>query len=106
MQNPLINAKKVKFDGSMDGQMDRWMEGEMDKLMDVRTDWRSGLLSRVHVTKGAFLVKDDRVLKGSLGRSLRSFARIAHSAHLLRSFGSLTLSTGSLTHFAHSLVGQ
>ena len=29
--------------------------------------------------KGAFLVKDDRVLKGPLGRSLRSFARTAHS---------------------------
>ena len=36
-------------------------------------------------TKGAFLVKDDRVLKGPLGRSLRSFARTAHSAHSLRS---------------------
>ena len=35
--------------------------------------------------KGAFLVKDDRVLKGPLGRSLRSFARTAHSAHSLRS---------------------
>ena len=35
--------------------------------------------------KGAFLVKDDRVLKGPLGRSLRSFACTAHSAHSLRS---------------------
>ena len=35
--------------------------------------------------EGAFLVKDDRVLKGPLGRSLRSFARTAHSAHSLRS---------------------
>ena len=34
-------------------------------------------------TKGAFLVKDDRVLKGPLGRSLRSFACTAHSAHSL-----------------------
>ena len=36
-------------------------------------------------TKGAFLVKDDRVLKGPLGRLLRLFTRTAHSAHLLRS---------------------
>ena len=36
-------------------------------------------------SKGAFLVKDDRVLKGPLGRSLRLFARTAHSAHSLRS---------------------
>ena len=34
-------------------------------------------------TKGAFLVKDDRVLKGPLGRSLRLFPRTAHSGHLL-----------------------
>ena len=35
--------------------------------------------------KGEFLVKDDRVLKGPLGRSLRSLARTAHSAHSLHS---------------------
>ena len=29
--------------------------------------------------------RDNRVLKGPLGRSLRSFARTAHSAHSLRS---------------------
>ena len=34
---------------------------------------------------GAFLVKDDRVFNWPLGRSLRSFARTAHSAHSLRS---------------------
>ena len=63
--------------------------------------------------KGAFLVKEDRVLKGPLGRSLRSFARTAHSAHLLRKgFALLCLLRllapfmGLLTHFAHSLVGQ
>ena len=53
-------------------------------------------------TQGTFLVRDNRVLNGPLGRSLRSFARTAHSAYSLRS----TLFTGSLTHFAHSLVGQ
>ena len=35
--------------------------------------------------KGAFLVTDNRVLNLPLGRSLRSFARTAHSAHSLRS---------------------
>ena len=66
--------------------------------------------------------RDNRVLKGPLGRSLRSFARTAHSAHSLRSaplryacfatlasLRSLRLLapfTGLLTHFAHSLVGQ
>ena len=52
-----------------------------------------------NVTKGAFLVKDDRVLKGPLGCSLRSFARTAHSlahsvqglAHSLRSLPSATV---------------
>jgi len=74
------------------------------------------------LTCGAFLVKDDRVLKGPLGRSLRSFACTAHSAHSLCSaplcyarfatlaslwtLCSLALFTGSLTHFAHSLMGQ
>ena len=62
---------------------------------------------------GAFLVTDDRVLNLPLGRSLRSFALTAHAAHSLRSafqrsasLRSLAPFTGSLTHFAHSLVGQ
>ena len=33
--------------------------------------------------KGVFLVTDDLVLNGPLGRSLRLFARAAHSAHSL-----------------------
>ena len=33
--------------------------------------------------QGAFLVKDDRLLKGPLGRSLRSFTRTTYSAHSL-----------------------
>ena len=58
--------------------------------------------------KGAFLVKDDRVLKGPLGRSLCSITRTSHSAHSPRSalLRLLASFTGSLTHFAHSLVGQ
>ena len=60
----------------------------------------------IKTNEGAFLGKDDRVLKGPLGRSLRSFARTAHSAHSLRS-APLCFApfTGSLTHFAHSLLG-
>ena len=37
------------------------------------------------ITQRAFLVRDNRVFNGPLGRSLRSFARTAHSAHSLRS---------------------
>ena len=37
------------------------------------------------LTEGVFLVRDDCVLNGPLGRSLRLFARTAHSAHSLRS---------------------
>ena len=48
--------------------------------------------------QGAFQVKDDRVLKGPLGRSLRSFARTAHSAHSLRS-----APLRSVHRLAHSL---
>ena len=68
---------------------------------------------------GPVSTRNNRVLKGPLGRSLRSFARTAHSAHsahslrsapscsaLLRSLCSLAPFMGSLTHFAHSLVGQ
>jgi len=47
-------------------------------------------------SKGAFLVKDDRVSKGPLGRSLCSFARTAHSATLARSVHGLAHSLRSL----------
>ena len=50
---------------------------------------------------GALLVTDKRVFTGPLGRSLRSFARSLRSAPLR-----YTPFTGSLTRFAHSLVGQ
>ena len=53
-------------------------------------------VARANVCKGAFLVKDDSVLKGPLGRSLRSFARTAHSAYLLRN-ALLAPLTGLLT---------
>ena len=36
-------------------------------------------------SQGVLLVKENRVLKGPLGRSLCSFARTAHSARSLRS---------------------
>ena len=49
--------------------------------------------------KGAFLVKDDRVLKGPLGRSLCSFVRTAHSAHSFRS-ASLRFATLALLRYA------
>ena len=53
-------------------------------------------------TQGAFPVTDNRVLNGLLNRSLCLFTGTAHSAHLLCS----TPFTGSLIHFAHSLVEQ
>ena len=55
--------------------------------------------------KGAFLVKEDRVLKGPLGSSLRSFARTAHSAHSLRNttLASLARSVHGLAHSHCSL---
>ena len=45
---------------------------------------------------------DSRVFNEPLGRSLHSFTRTAHSAHLLSSIR-LASSTGWLTHFDHSL---
>ena len=65
-------------------------------------------------TEGAFLVTDNRVLNGQLSRSLRLFARTAHSAHslcsaLLHSAHFACLLTpfkGLLTNFTHFLVGQ
>jgi len=45
-------------------------------------------------TEGAFLVKDDRVLKGPLGRSLRLFAHTTRSSALR-----------SVHRLAHSLLG-
>ena len=54
--------------------------------------------------KRVFQVTDNRVFNRPLGRSLRSFA---HSAHSLRSAPQCYAPcTGSLIHFAHSLVGQ
>ena len=81
----------------------------------MRDEWRSssgGCISTMtDLSAGAFLVTDNRVYKEPLDRSLCSFARTAHSlrsaplcyARLARSLAPFT---GSLTHFAHSLVGQ
>ena len=56
-------------------------------------------------SKGAFLVRDNRVFKGPLGRSLRSFACTAHSTHSLRSTSlRYTCSTRSLRSQARSLT--
>ena len=49
---------------------------------------------------GSVPIRDSRVFNKPLGRSLHSFTRTAHSAHLLCSIR-LASSTGSLTHFAH-----
>ena len=55
--------------------------------------------------EGSLLVKDHRVFNGPLGRSLCSFTRFAHSAHSLCSAPfCYALFTGSLIHFARSLV--
>ena len=51
---------------------------------------------------GAFIVTDNRVFNGPLGRSLRSFARTTHSAHSLRSTP-LALLARSIHGLAHSL---
>merc|ERR1719334_1293785 len=51
------------------------------------------------IDNGLVSTRDNRVFNGSLGRSLRSSARSAHSL-------CSAPFTGSLTHFAHSLVGQ
>ena len=54
-----------------------------------------------------FLVTDSRVFNEPLGRSLRLFARTAHSAHFCSASLHYACSvTGSLTHFAHSLMRQ
>ena len=57
----------------------------------------------------AFLVSDNRIFNGPLGRLLRSFVRTAHSAHLLRSAPQRSAALPSLyllIHFAHTLVRQ
>ena len=51
----------------------------------IAVSWFKGSKAQTSNTEVAFLVADNRVLKGPLGRSLRSFARTAHSAHSLRS---------------------
>ena len=46
---------------------------------------KEGPIEALKRSKGFFLVTDKRVFNGPLGRSLRSFARTAQSAHSLRS---------------------
>ena len=59
----------------------------------------------VDVRMGTFLVTDNRVLNGPLGRSLRSFARTAHSAHSLRSALLRYAHLATLTSLARSVHG-
>ena len=57
---------------------------------------------------GVFLVSENCISRGPLGRSLRFFACTTHSLTPQRSpsLCSLAPFTGSLTCFAHSLVGE
>ena len=68
------------------------------------------LTSHPHVPLGPVSTRDNRVLKGPLGRSLRLFARTAHSAHSLHSaplcyarFATLASLACSIHGLAHSL---
>ena len=67
---------------------------------------------RGRVGTTVLLVKNNRVFNRPLGPSLRSFTRTAgaHSAYSLHSallrYAHFALFLGSLTHFAHSLVGR
>ena len=58
--------------------------------------------TRLITDSGTFLVTDNRVIKGPLGRSLCLLAPLTCSAALR----SLHSQAHSLTHFAHSLVGS
>ena len=86
------------------------------KNVERVTKWpvKNAIVTQVE-TLGVFLVTDNRVFNGPLGRSLCSFARSAHSAHSLRSLFallrllcSLAPFTGLLAHsfLSHSLVGH
>ena len=58
------------------------------------------------LTEGAYLVTNNRILNRPLGRSLRSFARTAHSAHLLRSALLWYVRFAMIALFAHLLHSQ
>ena len=81
----------------------------MDRFSDLLFQGAS-----LAVYQGAFLVIDNRVLNLPLGRSLRSFARTALSAHSLwkallpfPSFAHSLISAFTSLHtiFAHSFMG-
>ena len=65
------------------------VNGMSDRSVQSATCYRASEWSdnskadRCGATEGAFLVRDNRVLNGPLGLSLRSFVRTAHSAHSL-----------------------
>ena len=109
--------RKVQTDTETLVSLDRWphtnaaiqtdrRDIQIDKYAyHVLDEWQSlFILTRRRAEMWAnwacFFTRDNRDLHRSLGRSLRSLNRIAHSVHLLIPF------TGSLIHFPHSLVGQ
>ena len=64
----------------------------LDKTGEIKTNLAE--------TQGAFLVETFYTRQSRFEWATRSLAHTAHSVHRL------TLFTGSLTHFAHSLLGQ
>ena len=75
----------------------------MHESRDLRDE--SKKREKAKETLGAFLVRDNRVLNGPLGRSLRSFARTAYSPYSAHSLRSAPLCSTAL-RFARSLRSQ
>ena len=79
-----------------------WMNESSLKIYTKLQTQFTQLVNRLIITlklktNGTFLVRDNRVLNGPLGRSLCLFARTAHSAHSLHS------ASLRYTRFARSL---
>ena len=79
-------------------------------IIDGLTKRQNSSRQRRLIDIGPVSIRDNRVLNGPLGRSLRSFARTAHSAHSLRSaplryacFAMLASLARSVHGLAHSL---
>ena len=84
------NGKKIKPDDAND-------EREEEESKEAVAFYKVGYLRPVST-------RDNRVLKGPLDRSLRSFARTAHSAHSLRSAPlQYACSVHGLAHLLRSL---
>ena len=64
-------------------RVQRYFCSGVNKSHKITTKFTHFFISNVDIhTLGAFLVRDNRVFNGPLGRSLRSFARNARSAAL------------------------